>query len=129
MNVPTHHIEGQVSELRASFSHVDATPFPDGTVLISIHEVPLPPGWNQNEATLHFLVPVGYPMAKPDCFWADENLRLNSGAMPMNTNITPIPHINQRKLWFSWHIHHWNPISDDLVTYVRVIQNRLKERR
>jgi Prokaryotic E2 family E len=100
---------------------------PSGAHLITLPNVPLPQGWSQPQTTLFFIAPVGYPLAKPDCFWADHNLRLSHGGMPQAANITPIPEINQPQLWFSWHTEHWNPNRDNLLTYLRVIQGRFKK--
>src|SRR5690348_18078468 len=45
----------------------------DGTLLVSVPEVRLPSGWNQDSTTILFLVPVGYPAARPDCFRSEEH--------------------------------------------------------
>lgn len=117
-------VEAQLIALRAVFPEAAAMPRADGTVLITVPSVPLPPTWNQTQTTVHFLAPIGYPMAKPDCFWADPSLRLAANSMPNASNLTPIPGESLPRLWFSWHLSIWNPITDTLLTYVRVIQNR-----
>lgn len=102
---------------------------PDGTALVTVPCVSLPPGWSQEVTSLRFLVPVGYPLGKPDCFWADETLRLRSGTLPQSANSQPLPHGQGTGVWFSWHVSSWNPNRDSLLTYVRVIERRLAEAR
>jgi|SRR5690242_10931560 len=97
----------------------------DGTLLVSVPEVRLPSGWNQDSTTILFLVPVGYPAARPDCFWADSSLRLLNNAMPANSGVQQIPQTGLTQLWFSWHVATWNPGRDSLMTYARVIRDRL----
>ena len=97
-----------------------------GASVITIPEVLLGDGWSPPNAFVKFVAPVGYPFATPDCFWASPDLRLKSGAMPQNTNLTPIPGTSTPLLWFSWHASHWNPNRDNLLTYFRVIKERLK---
>jgi hypothetical protein len=99
---------------------------PSGAYLITVPGFRLPTGWSQPQTTVYFIAPVGYPMAKPDCFWADPNLRLSNGLMPQASNIGPIPDVGQNQLWFSWHTSHWNPNRDNLLTYLRVIEERLR---
>lgn len=117
-------LDEQVDEIKKIFSDVSVQTFGDGTSHIFIPSLKLPAGWNQVETSVSFLVPVGYPMAKPDCFWTDINLRLANGATPQNTGINPMPNVAEQKLWFSWHLEKWNPSTDTLMTFLRVIQNR-----
>ncbi len=102
---------------------------PNGAILVTLPAVPLGTGWSQTATAVRFLVPVGYPMARPDCFWADQSLRLANGALPQASNVQPIPESGETGLWFSWHVAHWDPNRDSLQTYVHVIQSRLKEPR
>ena len=76
-----------------------------------------------------FVVPVGYPAAQPDCFWASAELRLSSGAAPSNSGEQIIPGLQQPALWFSWHLTTWRPAHDDLTTYARFIQRRFADAR
>lgn len=102
---------------------------PDGTTLVTVPSIVLPTGWNQPSTAVHFVVPIGYPLAKPDCFWADPALRLAGGGMPQNAGVNQLAGLPNSALWFSWHVITWNPSSDSLLTYVRVIQRRFVERR
>lgn len=95
-----------------------------GTALVKVPSIPLPEGWNAKETSVWFVVPIGYPMAQPDCFWADSTLRLANGAMPQNTGLNVASGATEEGLWFSWHVASWNALTDDLLIYLRVIRNR-----
>jgi hypothetical protein len=118
-------VEAQIEAVRTLFPEASAVSRGDGTVLVTIPGVPLPAGWSARTTTAYFLAPAGYPMAQPDCFWADATLRLASGAMPQASGLTPIPGESEPRLWFSWHLTSgWNPVRDTLLSYVRTIQGR-----
>ena len=116
-----------IERLREREPALEQQQLPDGSRLISIPNVALPPGWNRAMASVHVVVPQGYPFAQPDCFWTDPDLRLSSGALPQNSALTtPIPHMpSKAALWFSWHLQTWNATRDDLRTWLSVIRQRL----
>ena len=119
-------VEVQLEDLVREYPSTRVEPRPDGTTLITVPEVPLAPGWNQSHTTIQFLTPVGFPMAQPDCFWTDEELRLAGGGLPKNTAIHNPPAFGGGpKLWFSWHVSVWNGSRDSLKSYISVILNRL----
>jgi hypothetical protein len=95
----------------------------DGTHIVSVR-LPLCVGWNAASVLVRFLVPIPFPAAPPDCFYADPGLRLAHDAMPTNTG--PQPLAGQQLLWFSWHLASWNPARDTLLSYVRFIAERLR---
>lgn len=127
-------IEAQFQELRGRFADLRYWDLADGSTLFEVPRQPLRPAgaWNKQETAILFAAPLGYPQARPDCFWADDDLRLSGGAMPTNTGLQSIPNappeIGQR-LWFSWHVTSWDLQKDTLSTYVEVIRQRLKEAR
>jgi hypothetical protein len=128
VTVALAHLDAQLDDLRSVYLQMQATAQSGGTVLIELPQVVLPAGWNQTHTTVYFVVPLGYPMAQPDCFWTDGALRLATGEMPINSGTNPLPSMEHRPtLWFSWHVSGWNPAHDDLLTYLRVIENRFKE--
>ncbi len=95
-------------------------------VLVSIPDLSLPEGWNKQSTTVHFFAPQGYPFARPDCFWADDDLRLASGAVPQNAAVNnPMPGLGKSALWFSWHLQTWNASRDDLTSWLASIKDRL----
>lgn len=117
-------LDEQLATLREMFPQASMENAEGGAVLITVPDVPLPPGWNQTATTVRFLAPAGYPMARPDCFWTDPSVRLASGGMPQNGGLNSIPGRTDQHMWFSWHLQAWNPLSDSLVTFLRVIQTR-----
>lgn len=122
-------LEEQFEILRNAVRNASRQKLADGTHLIVVKSVQLPNGWSKKSTDVKFVVPAGYPFAKLDCFWADQDLRLASGANPMNTGSNAIPHVSEPHLWFSWHVGTWNPNSDSLLTYFYVIKRRLSDPR
>lgn len=122
-------IERQLDFLRTKYDSATATPLQGGFYLIEIRNVRLPVGWNRAVSTVLFLVPPGYPAARPDCFWLEPGgVRLGNGATPQNTSDSnPIPGLQQARstTWFSWHLQQWNPNQDSLLIYMNVIERRL----
>ncbi len=101
---------------------------PDGSRRIRVPGCALPGGgWNMAETTVYFVTSPSYPMAQPDCFWTDPQLRLASGAMPQNTSVNNSHGGPENLLWFSWHAAKWDPNRDSLLTYLKVIGRRLQE--
>lgn len=124
MAVVVGPLEEQVARLREVYPESDVRMLGDGTTLVTVPGVVLPSGWTQAATTVRFIAPVGYPMARPDCFWAEPQLRLAGGGMPQNANVNVVPGTTEQGLWFSWHVSAWNPVTDALLTYVRVIARR-----
>jgi Prokaryotic E2 family E len=95
----------------------------DGTHIVAAR-LPLHTGWSTSSTLARFLVPIPFPAAQPDCFYADPGLRLSSGAMPTNAGLQPLA--GEQLMWFSWHVASWNPARDSLLSYVRFIAERLR---
>jgi len=112
-------------ELTAKLPGAQRTPLSSGAILIKVHPVQLPRGWNRSNTSIRFLAPNGYPFSQPDCFWADPGLALENGLAPQASNNQPIPELNEPGTWFSWHLQQWNPNKDSLLTFFRVIERRL----
>ena len=120
-------VEQQIQDLTQKFPGATCVKAPDGSHAVTIPNIPLPQGWEPRTTTVRFIAPVGFPASRPDCFWTDPNLRLTGGRNPQNTGATPMPNVPLQLLWFSWHVQKWSPNSDSLLTYLRVIENRLHE--
>jgi hypothetical protein len=120
-------LDDQLERLRVEFPTAKLTPQSNGSTLITITNFPLRQGlWNKPSTTIYFIAPVGYPIARPDCFWTEPDLRMASGAPPQNTGQQTPPFDSQPKLWFSWHPSSWSANRDNLLTYTRLIKERLK---
>ena len=109
------------------------TDLPNGGVLVEIPGVTVE-GWNRPTADILFLVPPSYPAGQPDCFWIQPTgFRLANGGTPKNTSdgnqipddVSP----GRSTTWFSWHVQKWNPSRDTLLTYFKVIRDRLRPAR
>lgn len=122
-------IEEQFQILLGQEHRASLQALPDGSHLVIIPDVKLPSGWSKTTVDVKFIAPVGYPFAQPDCFWADVDLRLSNGNLPMNTQQNQIPHNGSPHLWFSWHVASWNSNVDSLMTYFFVIKRRLSDPR
>jgi hypothetical protein len=120
-------LEQQFEILRTYYPSASFVRLPDGSTVVTLPEFRLPSGWSKSEVVVKFVAPVGYPLAKPDCFWTDTDLRLASNAMPQATRFLLVPDTQEQMLWFSWHAAQWNPNRDGLLTYVKVIESRLKQ--
>jgi hypothetical protein len=120
-------IEQQLQALQTICPGTSLTRLPSGAHLVTLPNIKMPRGWNRDAVTILFVAPPGYPAAQPDCFWVEPTgVRLENGATPQGTNDSnPIPEVGPRGTWFSWHLQHWNPINDSLVTYFNVIMQRL----
>jgi hypothetical protein len=94
--------------------------------MVIMPDFPLPSGWSKSSVEVKFVAPAGYPFAPPDCFWTESDLRLANGNPPQASQPNPCPD-GSSSLWFSWHLQHWNPNTDNLVTYLRVIERRFAE--
>ena len=122
-------LEQQFELLRNYLPQTSLQKLPDGSHLVIVPGFALPTGWSKRSVEVKFVAPVGYPLARPDCFWTDSDLRLQNGSMPQATGGNAIPHVNAQHLWFSWHVTSWNPNADSLLTYLYVIKRRLHDPR
>jgi hypothetical protein len=121
-------VQAQFEDLRRT--HKDASVREHGNgIVIVIPDVELLPNgrWNKSKATVRILAPAGYPQAKPDCFWVDQDVRLAGGGMPANAAFND--QVGEHLLWFSWHVAQWNPNVDTLKTYLNVVRDRLRQPR
>lgn len=97
----------------------------DGSLVVQVAGIALPPGWSRTVTTVRWVLSPGYPAAQPDCFYADADLRLADGTMPVNSGSQDLQ--GKPLLWFSWHVQDWRPGRDDLLSYLRFIESRLAD--
>ena len=124
MSVLTPPVLTQLDDLRQQFADATWSALSNGTAHVRVPNVKLPAGWSKPTATIHLVLPVGYPVAKPDCFWADHDLRLAGDKTPENSGVQAIPGLADPLLWFSWHIAAWNPNAHNVLTWLRVALTR-----
>lgn len=124
---PMSPIETEIDALRQRFPSTNVLPLADGSSVVSVPGIRLDPGWSKDSITVHFLIPVGYPHAQPDCFNVDIDLTLSSGALPQSAQHQQLAEVGQT-LWFSWHLQRpWKPGRDTLSTWLGVIMARLSD--
>ena len=117
---------GEWEALVRRYSGASLTERPDGSAVVRVPDLTTPCGWSQSATTVWFVVPVGYPGAMPDCFWADAALTLAGGGMPANSGHQPVAGDGPSNLWFSWHLQSWSHVNDDLMSFVRFIESRFR---
>ena len=122
-------LEEQFALFKEKYPDATLEPQGNGTAVIVVPSFSLPEGWSKRETRIAFVVPAGFPYARPDCFWADGDLRLPNGNAPANTGNTVQPGVPPGMLWFSYHASTWSPNADSLLTYINVIRGRLVDRR
>lgn len=120
-------LQEQLKELQEQVSGARMEQSPGGGAIIVVPDVKLEPpgGWSKPSTTVWFKIDIAYPASKPDCFWIEQDTRLASGGQPQNSQVND--QIGPMRLWFSWHVAKWNPQVDTLLTYFRVIQERLRQ--
>lgn len=80
--------------------------------------------WNCDKTDLLVVTHPTYPNAKMDMFWVDPPIALKSGAQAQA--VSPETKCGRNWLRFSWHVQSWNPAHDNLITYLNVVDDRLK---
>ncbi len=113
-------------------SSFGAQPLPNGSYLISVHNLPLPHGWNRDTTIVSFVVPPGYPGASPSCMWVEPGgFRLRDGSTAGNSNDSnniPGDPIKERSTtWFALRPLAWDPNRDTLVHYFQLVLHRLQK--
>jgi Prokaryotic E2 family E len=115
----------QLADVQRRYPQAHVEPSPDGQRVLVVPEVPVAEGWNLPAVTVRVLVPMGYPQVNLDCFYAEQQLALASGAAPTNSSIQPI--LGGQYRWFSWHLGNWDAGNASLDQYVRFCERRLKD--
>jgi len=120
----TTPLGAELAALEERFGPLSTQDGAGGVVVVTIPNFTLPAGWSKPTTKVHFVVPVGYPHAQPDCFHTEQDLRLAGGGMPQNTAMQDLMPLGTT-LWFSWHLGRpWKPGRDTLITWAAVIGNR-----
>ncbi len=99
-----------------------------GRRLVTLPDVPLPPGWTHATATMAFDVPSYFPCVPPQGFWTKEEVRLAGRGLPQWTRTgyrdQPVPP------GFAWFWLHgprtWSVNGDTLLTYAHFVRMRFQ---
>jgi len=94
-------------------------------VILIIKDYKLPPRFNVGTSDLLLKLPINYPQGKPDMFWLQPDAMPSKGKLPFGESKEHI----LGKEWFrySWHLNDWNPVSDNLGTYLCFIDTGLRK--
>ena len=96
----------------------------EGMFCLVLPAYPLPRGYTRTSTDLLLMLPLSYPAGRPDMFWVEPEVVLANDAVPKNADSTE-DHLGRRWRRFSWHLRSWNPVSDDLRTYLEFVNSRL----
>jgi hypothetical protein len=80
--------------------------------------------WNRTVVDLLVVAHLAYPNSKLDMFWVDPTIALKNGNTPKAT--TNANRFGRAWQQFSWHVNSWNPGHDNLITYLDVVNDRLR---
>lgn len=81
--------------------------------------------WDPNKTDLLVITHPTYPNAKMDMFWVNPPISLKSGKTAQAAGTTE-GKLGINWLRFSWHVQSWNPGKDNLITYLDVVNDRLR---
>ena len=96
----------------------------DSAIYVVIKDYPVPGGiWDRTSSDLLIMAHDTYPNAALDMFWLDPPIS-RKGAPPDGTGTET----RNGREWqsFSWHIGGWDPAHDNLLTYLDVVNDRLR---
>lgn len=126
---PQSVADTQVANFLKNHPNAQGQRLSDGSWVLRIADVPLSSDvWAKSSTAVAFVVPAAFPVQRPDCFWADADLRFAGGRCPTNTGANnPCPYFGAM-LWFSYHPQAWD-VRDTVETYFHLIQGRLLDPR
>ena len=113
-----------VEELKGQGFIVDVTESA-GEICLVFKDYPLPLGmWSKDKVDLLVIATPAYPNAKMDMFWVNPGLQLRDGRAP-EAGSSMEGHCGKQWQRFSWHPQAWNPATDNLITYLELVNHRL----
>lgn len=116
-------LEEHISHLRSQGYNIEVKE--DSEICIIFKDYRIPSNiWNCDKTDLLVITHPTYPNAKMDMFWVDPPIALKSGAQAQA--VSPETRCGRSWLRFSWHVQTWNPAHDNLMTYLNVVDDRLK---
>ena len=112
-------------EVLKSKGHVVEIKCEDKQICVMFKNYKIPSNiWDRSQVDLLVIAYPTYPNVKMDMFWVDPPLTLKS-----NKSIEAAQSNEQcGKTWqrFSWHVNKWNPAHDNIMTYLQVVDHRLR---
>ena len=116
-------LQEHIEQLRSQGYNIETKE--DSEICIIFNEYKIPSNiWTLDKVNLLVVTHPTYPNAKMDMFWVDPPIVLKSGAQPQAVSVETRCGGNWQR--FSWHVQNWNPAHDNLITYLNVVDDRLK---
>lgn len=75
-------LQRQLKRLKDTYPSAVVEQRPDGSTLLTVADLPLPPGWDRDRISISMILPAGYPTAKPSGFETPSDLKLADGRIP-----------------------------------------------
>jgi E2/UBC family protein E len=75
-------LDRQLKRLKDSYPSAVVEHRQDGSALLTVPDLPMPPGWDRPRITISMILPAGYPTAKPSGFETAHDLQLADGRTP-----------------------------------------------
>jgi Prokaryotic E2 family E len=105
-------------------------------VHVQLPSFPFPAAYQPRTADLLVRLPAGYPDAKPDMFWTNPDVKLGSGAWPIQCQYHEIPgsgegvEVYNKVAWQRWSRHSapadWRAGIDGLRNFIGAIKRELE---
>lgn len=121
-------LRAHLERLQARHPGATLLALPSGASLVTVPGLQIPAGWSSASAIVRFLAPNGYPVASPDSFWVEPDLKLADGRIPKNCQFHyAVPETDLKGQWFSWHPHQgaWSANNHDLLSWLSTCLDRL----
>ena len=74
-------IQAQFARVLQDFPGATMAEQPDGTIHVEARNIQVPPGWNKPATSILVILPVTFPEARPNGFYADPDLNLAGGGV------------------------------------------------
>lgn len=116
-------LQQHIDQLSSQGYNIETNEGPEICIIFKGYKIPSNI-WTLDKVDLLVVTHTTYPNAKMDMFWVDPPITLKSGAQAQA--VSPDTRCGRSWLRFSWHVQSWNPAHDNLITYLNVVDDRLK---
>lgn len=97
----------------------------DGFANLVFPSYALPASLSKPSASVLIKIPLSYPNGRPDMFWTDVDVLLKDGRVPRSAEAIESA-LGRQWRRFSWHLQTWNPGSENILTYLEFVNDRLR---
>ena len=114
----------EIERIRTDYLNLQVQQRPDGSTYIIIPSISLPNGWNMPATKILVILPVQYPQASPQGFYADPNLKLADSRAPSGSGAAVID--SEQWLRFCWNPQVWDMSRESLWKYIKFVETRFR---